>query len=138
MIRRDMSRSVCKAQKESSMDTQQKQSPSNRHRIENYRTMWAATKRTTAIRPVEWSWIRAALGVVVGLVLAPDATESTDEGMDEEVDEADEADEDDDDELLAEDDDSVAFLEPHWLSCLHWSWPSASSGWSLMQLAKLD
>lgn len=105
-------------------------------RRENYRTIWAATKRTTAIRPVECSWIRAALGVLVGLVLAPDATESTDEGMDEDED-VDEAD-DDDDELLAEDDDSVAFLEPHWLSCLHWSWPSASSGWSLMQLAKLD
>lgn len=64
------------------------------------------------------------MGVLVGEALEPDATESTDDGMDEEVEDA----EEDEDELEEVEVASVAFLEPHWLSFLHWSWPSASLG----------
>lgn len=80
-------------------------------------------------KPVECSWTKAAaaLAVLEGALLEPDATESTDDGRDD--DEEDGVGEDDaDDEEEVDEASSVAFLEPHWLSFLHWSWPSASLG----------
>ena len=93
----------------------------------NYRTNRAATNRPIANNPVECSWTKAAaLAVVEGVLLEPDATESTDDGKDD--DDADGVDEDEADDVDDDEASSVAFLVPHWLSFLHWSWPSASLG----------
>ena len=84
----------------------------------DYSTNRAARNRTIANNPVECSWTKAAaLAVVDGVLLEPDATASTDDGKD-----------DDDDDGVGEEDEvdddvdeasSVAFLVPHWLSFLH-------------------
>lgn len=66
--------------------------------------------------------------MVEGVLLEPEATASTDDGKDVDDDDEDGVDEEDEVDDDVDEASSVAFLVPHWLSFLHWSWPSASSG----------